>query len=237
MIEVLPAIIPKSFANLKETLEKVIPYSSLVQIDAVDGVFVPAKMWPYGGISDIDFTKIINEEEGFPFWEQIDFEADLMVSEPEKKVWDWIKAGAKSVILHIESSKNIPSLVDELKKNAPVKESPFYVGLGIALNTETPNETIYPFIDSGKVDFIQCMGIAKIGFQGQPFDERVLAKISDFRKRYPNIIIAVDGAVNLETAPRLVKAGANKLISGSAILESGDIMETIKKLRESGKVN
>lgn len=233
MIKVLPAIIPQNFKHLQDTLVKVAPYASTVQIDATDGKFTPAYSWPYKGATDPDFAKILQEEEGFPFWDEIDFEADLMILEPEKKVWDWIKAGAKAVIIHIESTENIGELLMELKKRSVPKKSPAYVEIGLAIGTDTPNETLYPFID--RIDFIQCMGIAKIGYQGQEFDERVLEKIKDFREKYPNITIAVDGSVNLKTAPALVKAGADKLISGSAILESDDIPSVIYDLEHLKK--
>ena len=101
------------------------------------------------------------------------------------------------------------------------------VEIGVALNTTTPIETIKPIIS--KVDFIQCMGIEKIGYQGEPFDERVLEQISELRKIYPELIISVDGSVNETTAPLLVKAGANRLVVGSAIMNSYDVRETIRE--------
>lgn len=225
MIKVLPAIIPQSIVHLKDSMAKVLPFSSLVQVDATDGKFVSSTSWPYKGIADISFSKILNEEEGFPFWEEMDFEADLMVLEPEKKVWDWIKAGAKAVVLHIESTNNMSELLADLKEKSVPKGSPLYTEIGLALNTNTPNEAVYPFIE--QIDFVQFMGIEKIGYQKQPFDEKVLGKISDLREKYPDIVIAVDGGVNLETAPLLVKAGATKLVSGSAILESEDVGHVI----------
>jgi ribulose-phosphate 3-epimerase len=75
------------------------------------------------------------------------------------------------------------------------------------------------------------MGIAEIGYQGQQFDERVVAKIMKLRNMSPDIIISVDGGVNFETAPILIHAGANRLVSGSAIFKSEDINSTIKKLQ------
>jgi len=228
MIEVLPAIIPKSFVDLKDTLAKVVPFVKLVQIDVTDGKFTGEASWPYKGITDPAFQSILREEEGFPFWEDIDFEADLMVLEPEKKVWDWIKAGAKSVIIHIETTNNIIELVREIKNKFP-KDGIGGVDVGVAINTTTPNDKIYSVLP--KIDFVQFMGIERIGFQGQPFDERVLDKISDVRGKFPDITIAVDGAVNLNTAHRLVSAGANKLVSGSAILESQNIPDAIDFLK------
>ena len=74
------------------------------------------------------------------------------------------------------------------------------------------------------------MGSQKIGYHGVELDKNVLDKIRDLRNRYKELIIGVDIGVNLETAPGLVRAGANKLVSGSTIFESSDIGGTIEAL-------
>jgi ribulose-phosphate 3-epimerase len=204
-VEIIPAIMPESFEDLNEKYSLVKDFVQMVQIDVMDGKFVPSKNWPY----------IQGEENNLPKID-FDFGMDLMVSDPEAVVEAWIKAGAKRVIIHIESTENIEEVFLKI---------PSDIEVGIALNTTTPNEKIYPLIE--KIDFVQFMGIEKIGFQGQGFDERVLDKIADLREKYSRIIISVDGSVNLETAPKLIKAGANRLAVGSALFESDDIKETI----------
>ena len=76
------------------------------------------------------------------------------------------------------------------------------------------------------------MGIAKIGYQGQPFDGQVIQKIQDLRKQYPEVTISVDGGVNFETAPKLIEAGATRLVSGSTILQSNNPEKTIEQLKQ-----
>ena len=201
MAEVIPAIMPDSFNDLNEKYAQVKDFVSIVQIDVMDGKFVPSKNFPYiqndeNNLSQIDF----------------DFEVDLMVSNPENFIESWVKAGAKRIIIHIESVERIEDVFLKV---------PSDIETGIALNTTTPNEKIYPLIE--KINFVQFMGIEKIGYQGQDFDERVLNKIADLRRKFPRVIISVDGGVSLETAPRLVEAGANRLVSGSAIFESSNI--------------
>ena len=71
------------------------------------------------------------------------------------------------------------------------------------------------------------MGIEKIGFQGQNFDERVINQVKSLRTKYPELKISVDGSVNENTAPELIKAGVDRLIIGSALLRSFDIRENI----------
>ncbi len=237
MTEIIPAIIPESFEDLKDKMAFVNGLTHMVQIDVCDGVFVPSKSWPYVGDHENDFDKIINESDGFPFWQTLDFEVDLMVKNPEKVFEDWVRAGAKRIILHVESSLKLFDFVKDIKnKYGYYGESAVSIEVGISLNIKTPNEVIFDFLkpnESGRslVDFVQFMGIRDIGFQGQYFDERVLGKIRELRQEFPDTIISVDGGVNFDNVTELVKAGVNRLVSGSALYESEDIGEAINEMK------
>ncbi len=221
MTEIIPAIIPKNINDLKEKLEKVRRIARFIQIDIIDGKFAPRPSWPYGEGDKESFGKIISEKEGLPFWEDFDFEADLMIENPENAIDDFIKAGFTRLIVHIESTTNLEKIISRARE----------LGTSICLaeNIQTPNEEMEKWID--KIDGVQLMGISRIGFQGEPFDDGVISKIKYLRERYPDLIISIDGGVNLESAPRLISAGANRLVAGSAIFESEDIKGTIKKLQ------
>lgn len=230
MIEVIPAIMPKSFSDVVEKVSRVAPFISSVQLDLMDGKFVPEKTWPYFSYNDSDFAALLSEDKGLPTWESIDYEIDLMSAVPESDVFDWIKIGARRVILHAESSDDILKLIGEIRNEfGNPKDSPTAPEIGIAANNDTPLTEWKNLIPL--VDFVQCMGIAKIGYQGQPFDERVIERIKMLREKYPTLPISVDGAVNGDTAPRLVAAGANRLASGSYIFKSDSIKETIENLQ------
>lgn len=241
MIEITPAILPENIDDLREKLSLISGIISLAQIDVCDGKFTPTKTWPYRKGIDETFLKIVRQEEGFPFWDSIDFEADLMVKHPENIIDSWISAGAKRIVIHIESTPDILSLIRKIKqKYGTASESSCGVAVGAALNVETPNEEIYNLLgevdDEGMpvIDFTQFMGIENIGYQGEPFDERVFEKIRDLRGAFPETIISVDGGVSLENAAELIEAGANRLVSGSAIFESGDIAGTIEVFKNLG---
>lgn len=208
-IEIIPAIMSKSFEDLNEKYSRVKDFVNMVQIDVMDGKFTPSVSWPYNEIQT-EVLPLLN----------FDFEIDLMVLNPEIEIEKWIKAGAKRVIIHIESVNNIEDVFLKI---------PSDIEVGIAININTPNEQIYPLIE--KIDFVQFMGIEKIGFQGQKFDAKIIDKIIDLRNKFSRIIISVDGGVNLDTALSLVKAGANRLVSGSAIFESDNIGEKINAFR------
>jgi ribulose-phosphate 3-epimerase len=238
-IEVLPAIIPESFEDLNYKMSLVKDIVKLVQIDVCDGKFVSSKRWPYVGDEENHFEKITTEEsEGFPFWETLDFEADLMVKNPEEVVEKWIKAGAKAVVLHIESSPNILDLIIELREKYGYsdKNSVFGIEIGVAISSNTPLEKLDIFMEKNSsekklIDFVQFMGIDVIGYQGNEFDEKIYDKISNFRSKYKDITISVDGGVDFDNKYNLVNVGVNKIISGSTIYNSDNIAEAIKQMQ------
>ena len=240
MTQILPAIIPTSYEDLSCKMSVVKSIVKLVQIDICDGKFVPSKSWPYVGDNENHFEKIITEEqEGFPFWDSMDYEADLMINITQESVENWIKAGAKAVVLHIESSKKISDIVKELRKIYGYSgDSVADIEIGIALNIDTANEDLDEFLNKDTqgrrlIDFVQFMGIDKIGYQGQEFDEEVYKKIKALRKKYSDVSISVDGGVGFDNYKKLIRAGANKLISGSAIYESENITEAFKEMQSA----
>jgi ribulose-phosphate 3-epimerase len=224
---IIPAILAKDYTDLEEHLSCVRSLASWVQIDVCDGKFVPTESWPYWkGQYDDFFQKILNEEEGLPYWKDFDFEIDLMVENPQGVLQDWIVAGASRVIVHIESFRSEAPL-SSFGSLAP--DAPDAVEIGFAINIETPIESLAPFVEKiPNFSCIQCMGIKNVGYQGEAFDPRVLEKISALRKIYPESIISVDGGVSFETAPLLLQAGANRLISGSQIFGSKNIVQSIE---------
>ena len=233
MVEIIPAIIPKSFSELEDKLSLVQGIAPIVQIDILDGKLTSEKSWPNIVPNDPDFLRIIHEEEGFPYWEDFDFEFDLMVADPMDEVQKWISAGAKRIVAHYESFKDkdkLQNFIESFNQNYRSDGSIISTELGIGINMETPDEVIDPIVS--KINFVQFMGIDTIGRQGEPFDAGVLEKIKDLRSRFPNLIVSIDGGVNMESAPKLVAAGVNRLVMGSSIFGSDDIAGTIEELRD-----
>lgn len=227
---------PDSQEDLIEKATRVRGYVPLAQIDIMDGVFVKSKSWPYstGGVKrDEYFLALTNQDEGLPFWDDLDYEIDLMINEPEKHIDEWLPLGASRLIFHIESIKDHEAFWahDIWKEGARDIGGQKVVEIGLAINPDTSLDTIIPYIPL--VDFVQCMGITKIGYQGQEFDERVLEQINQLRVKFPNLPISVDGGVSTETTPLLRSAGANRLVSGSGVFGSNDVKAAIKSLKNS----
>jgi ribulose-phosphate 3-epimerase len=224
MTEVIPAILVENFEELNEKITRYVSVTSIVQIDICDGYFVPQTSWPMHASDEASISGILNEESGLPFWDSLDFEFDLMVKNAHMQFEFFVRLGAKRIIFHIEAEENREQFKEFLEGlDMYTREN---IQIGLALNTTTSINEIIPYISS--IDFIQCMGIEKIGYQGEEFDQRVLEQIRGLRLKYPEIIISVDGSVNENTAEALVSAGANRLVIGSALNDSFNLRDSIK---------
>ena len=232
MAEIIPAILAKSFDELEEQLDLIRGFAREVQIDICDGAFVPTKTWPLAHLPDDRFEAIVSQEEGMPFWEEFDFEFDMMVKNPLQKIADFISLGGNRIIVHLDSADD-EEIEDILKEYASEDVREFDVEIGFGISAQTDMKRAERFAE--RVTFVQCMGIKKIGFQGQEFDESVIDRIGLLRHKFPKLIISVDGGVSEENIPTLVAAGADRLVIGSAIWESdtpSDMIEHFQKLAQ-----
>ncbi len=235
MIEIIPAIIPKDFSDLHDHLEQVVGIASLVQIDILDGTLVPIKSWPHVRTPDSDFQKIMMEEEGFPFWEDIEYEFHLMVKDPSLYTQAWVTAGAKRIGVHYESFETKDKLIafaSDFQGHFGRNGSLIGTDLGLVLNMETDVSVLPNIIEH--FDYVQFMCIDTIGSHGMPFNTEVIEKIAECRKAFGDLPISVDGGVTLENAKSLIDAGADRLVVGGAIWNSNNILDTIEKLEDLG---
>lgn len=230
MIEIIASVLPfTTYEELKNKIGALRGIVRTVQIDLCDGIFVPPKTWPFisGGFQDYDFQKIMNEEQGLPFWDEFDFEIDLMVADAMENFDIYMKLGAKRMIFHMEATENLEDFRNFLEGiDLYIRDN---VQIGIAFKPSQPLENVFPLISS--VDFVQCMGNDKIGFGGVSLDEKVYDRVLLLRKKYPDLPIEVDIGVNEQTAPLLVEAGATKLITGSVLFNSYDKIGLVERFQ------
>lgn len=220
-MNITPAILPKSYDELVQKLALIKDDATRVQVDVCDGIFVPSKTWPYDPEGAEHFNQILKDEEGLPFWENLEFEVDLMVANPIEAMEEWARAGAARIIVHFDAVTDMPGLLARFDDAfGRLSDTPFSVKLGLAIGVESDLEKIVPILH--RFSFIQCMGISRIGFQGQQFDSRVLGRIGELKTITDGMEIQVDGGVNTETAGDLIDAGVDTLVVGSAIFGAED---------------
>lgn len=205
-MQIIPAIIPKNQADLTTKIKQVVGLVSHVQIDICDGVFVRSKT---------QFREL-------PLLEDIEYELDLMIDQPEQRLEEYFELQPARMVVHLESVKDFVKLFLALEKVRGIIE------IGFSISNNTDESLLEKFIEDA--DFIQVMGIDEIGSQGIPFDERCIDRIAYVHRKYPDLPISVDGSVNLETIARLSAAGATRFIAGSAVFGTKDVEGNIKKL-------
>jgi ribulose-phosphate 3-epimerase len=222
MIEIIPAIMPQNFKDLEEKIEIVKDHSYSIQLDLMDGKFVPEKTWPF--IGDSDNTKRADEDKVQRIYAEHVFEFDLMVENASADIPHWANIGASRIIFHVEAE---PELLTNLEK---FKADLAGIEVGLAFDDDLPIQEI---IDSVPyVDFIQCMGIDHIGRQGEPFEPRVLDNLRELRELFPELVLSVDGSVNKDTIKDIVAAGANRVVVGSAVFGVEDPVQAIQDLQK-----
>ncbi|HVU80038.1 MAG TPA: hypothetical protein VHD37_01605 [Candidatus Paceibacterota bacterium] len=224
-VEIIPAILTNSFAELERQAGIAHAFAKKVQLDVVDGVFAKHATWPYkdGG----NFQKIQEEERGLPFWGDLDFEFDLMIENPHEHAMEYVRAGGSHIVIHAQST----GAVEALQKLAEIRgtdDGAFSITTGLALLPNMQPDVLESF--DTLFDYVQVMGIDTIGRQGEPFDAHAVILVERLRRRYPDLALQVDGGVSLENAKALAHAGANRLIVGSAIFGADNPEEAYQRL-------
>lgn len=204
---IIPALLANSKEELIEMINICVQFTDYVQIDIMDGKFVPSKSI---GLPDLRDLHI-----------QVRCEAHLMVNEPLEWVESFKRIGAEKIIYHFEIEK------DHSKVIAKIRESGLKVG--IAVNPSTEIGQFEFLID--EVDTILFMSVDP-GFYGAQFMPEVLKKIRSFRRKYPQKNIGIDGGVKPDNLLNIKNTGLNYICVGSAILKDGHPKQAYEKLQK-----
>jgi ribulose-phosphate 3-epimerase len=210
-IRIAPSVLSADFARLGEHVGIVEEGGAdLLHLDVMDGHFVPNLTIGPPIIKSLrPHSKLL-------------FDTHLMITNPMEHAPAFVKAGSDSITFHIEVVDDPIKAVDELRS--------LDVGVGVTLNPATPVELIWPVIE--RVDMVLVMSVNP-GFGGQAFIEDTLDKMRAIRARLrPNQRLEVDGGINGTTAARVVEAGADVLVAGSAIFAQPDPVAAMNHLRD-----
>ena len=205
---IIPAINAESFDEVQRKIKLIEPCSSWVHLDIADGTFTKNTLWH----NLLEFSLLETE---------LNIELHFMMDRIEERIDHWLNISVKKIIFHIDGSKDPFFVIDRCHKNK--------TEVGIAIS---PDESIAKAMAyKDKVNFFQILGV-KPGLQGQKMDENTFDRIREVRKFCPSCIIEVDGGMNKETIPKAISAGANIIVSASAIFDSDkSVGEAIEELR------
>lgn len=217
MTIVSPSLLSADFLHLEDDVKMINESDAQwIHLDVMDGTFVP----------NISF--------GFPVMEAVakvctkKLDVHCMIDKPERYIQQTAKLGAMMMNVHIEATTHLHRTIQEIH-NAGMKA-------GVTLNPSTPISTLEDIICDA--DMVLLMSVNP-GFGGQKFIENTINKVKRLRKLIDEsdskALIQIDGGVQAETAPRLVAAGADVLVSGSYVFKAKDPIATIKSLCELSK--
>ena len=216
MIKLAPSILSADFARLGEQVAEVVRAGAdYIHVDVMDGHFVPnITIGPPVVASIRPVTSL-------------PLDVHLMIEHPERYISEFVNAGADIITVHVEASPHLNGtirLIKELGARA-----------GVSLNPPTPLSAVDEFIHH--VDLVLIMSVNP-GFGGQSFIPETLPRIANMRRilddRGLSAELEVDGGINADNAPDIVKAGATVLVAGNSIFKSREgISRALLKLREA----
>jgi ribulose-phosphate 3-epimerase len=221
MTNIIPSIIPQNLNIVRERFGKLKGLVKKVQVDIIDGQYAPVLTWPFIEKNSDDLVKMARGEENFPYIRDFILQIDMLILHPIEYLTDFISLGARSFVIHIDSTDHIKQCIET------IKNSGCEVGLGIKPSVDV--DLLQPFLP--QIDFVQFMGNDMVGHNGIEFDPSVTNKIIYFHKKHPSIPIQIDIGVSEETIPGLREAGVTSFISSSSIFNSPNPEETLKKLQ------
>lgn len=212
---IAPSLLSCDFTRLRDEIQAVEKAGAdWIHVDVMDGHFVN------------------NLTIGPPVIEKIKkvatvpLDVHLMIENPEKSIEQYIKAGASSLTIHVEATRDANSVLKDIKSAQVI--------CGITLRPQTPLSQIEPFLSN--VDLVLVMTVNP-GWGGQAFMPEQVEKVRTLRKwaqkNHPNLIIEVDGGINAQTARLCEEAGANAFVAGHAIFKNPDYKKAIAELRGS----
>jgi ribulose-phosphate 3-epimerase len=209
---ILPSLLASDFAHLEQEIKRVESAGApALHLDIMDGHFVPNISI---GIPVVEAVRRVTD---------LPLDVHLMISRPDEYAERFRKAGADSILIHVEACRDPRPVLDKIRSLGALA--------GIVLNPPTPLSAIEPSLPH--CDVVLVMSVMP-GFGGQHFEPVALEKLQVLRDRADcDALLEVDGGVNAETAGACAEAGAELFVCGTAIFSHDDYAVAIDDIRSA----
>lgn len=212
--KIAPSILSADFSRLGEEIKAVEEAGAdYIHVDVMDGHFVPNIT--IGPLVVAAIRKVT----------KLPLDVHLMISEPDRYICDFAKAGSDIITVHAEACVHLHRTVNFIKEQGK--------RAGVSLNPSTPLSLLDHILED--VDLVLLMTVNP-GFGGQKFIKNMLPKISEMKKRLNDrglkVELMVDGGVSLDNIADISKAGADAFVAGSAVFGSGNYKKTMEEMRK-----
>lgn len=213
---IAPSVLAADFNNLGRDLEMINQSNAdWLHVDIMDGRFVPNIS--FGAAIVKSMKKVCNKS----------FDVHLMIEEPGRYISEFRDAGADVITVHLEACPHLHRVIQQIKETG--------AKAGVAINPHVNVNQLEDVLED--VDLI-CLMSVNPGFGGQKFIYQTLPKLRKLKEmcdvRNLSPYIEVDGGVGLQNAEKILQAGANVLVAGSAVFKSENPTQTIDKLKDIG---
>ncbi len=214
MKQIAPSILSADFSQLTEEIQKVEEAGAdLIHLDVMDGHFVPNLTFGPPVIASI--RKVT----------RLPFDVHLMIEKPERSIQAFVDAGSDFITVHAEAEIHLNRTIAFIKEKG--------LKAGVSINPATPLCLIEEIIRD--IDLLMIMSVNP-GFGGQIFIQNILEKIKKARnlidEKAPDVLLEVDGGVNLENIRSLKEAGIDIFVAGSAVFKNKDYKQTIQSMKK-----
>jgi len=214
---IAPSILAADFGKIYSEVEMLNDSEAdWVHVDVMDGSFVPNISFGFPVIKAIKSVS------------KIPLDVHLMIDHPERYLKEFKDVGADVLTVHVEACTHLHRTIQQIKELG--------MQAGVALNPHTNVDSIADVIED--LDLV-CLMSVNPGFGGQKFIYNTIPKTKKLRDlidtRNAKVKIEIDGGVGLQNAEKLLQAGANVLVAGSAVFKTDDPKDIISRLKSIGK--